>query len=118
MKTQSNASGKLRQRITIERLTKTKGTNGVTKRTYMPLKTIWASANGLYGKEYWQAKEYGGEDTVQFVFRYAACKDLSKELDRIVFRDVVYNIISIDNINFQNTFWKVKATASIPQSGV
>ena len=48
--------GELRNRIEIQRLTKTQGIYGDTKISFLPLKKVWAKVNGLHGKEYWEAK--------------------------------------------------------------
>ena len=86
--------GELRNRIEIQRLTKTQGIYGDTKISFLPLKKVWAKVPGLDGKEYWEAKEYGVERTVEFVIRYSACRDLT-EKDRILFRGNLYNISSL-----------------------
>lgn len=108
--------GELRNRIEIQRLTKTQGIYGDTKISFLPLKKVWAKVNGLHGKEYWEAKEYGVERTVEFVIRYSACRDLT-EKDRILFRGNFYNISSIDNVMYRNEYLKIKAVADITERG-
>lgn len=109
-------AGELRQRIEIQRLKKCIDEHGATKTVYLPLKTVWAKANGLYGREWWDAKEYGSENTVEFTIRYNAVKDLTVQ-DRILFRGQLYNIFSVDNVLFRGEFWKIKATADIERGG-
>lgn len=99
----------LNKRIEIQRIMNVEDKNGITKSQYQPLKKVWASCNNLYGKEYWNAKEYGEESTVEFVIRYKACTDLSST-DRILFNGKLYNISFVDNIRYQNEYLKIKAT--------
>lgn len=109
-------AGDLRNRIEIQRLQKTVDENNVTKVGFYTLKKVWAKANGLFGKEYWTAKEYGAENTVEFTIRQNACRDLTVQ-DRIVFRGQIYNIVSVDNVLFQNRFLKIKAYADLTEGG-
>ncbi len=120
--------GKLNKRITIQKYTPYEE-DSITKDKWDTYKTVWANANNLYGEEFWKAKECGYENVVMFTIRYS--KDLAninsreyrikfgkkivyifdkdgnvidtKEVDRI------YNIISIDNVQYSNTYIKVKA---------
>ncbi|MDU6360285.1 MAG: phage head closure protein [Clostridiales bacterium] len=100
--------GRLNKRITIQRASNYVDANGVTKTGWNDLKTIWCSMNGLSGKEYWTAKSYGAENTVEFVIRYSACKDLNAK-DRIQYKGRVFNIIHVDNILYKNETLKIKA---------
>lgn len=101
-------AGKLDKRITIQRNEPKVDEHGVSKRQWKDIKTVWAKVNNLYGKEYWEAKKYEAENTVEFTIRYSACKDLSIK-DRIKFRDKIFNIISIDNFMYRNESLKIKA---------
>lgn len=100
--------GKMNQRVTIQRNTEIQDENGFDKVDWVDLKTVWCSVNNLYGKEYWEAKRYDAENTVEFVIRHGACKDLRMD-DRLVFRGVIYNITSIDNVMYGNNVIKIKA---------
>lgn len=100
---------KLTKRITIQRkIEKENESTGVTKEEWSDLKTIWAGMNNLYGKEYWTAKQYGAENTIEFTIRYCACPDLSQK-DRIKFNGRVFNITSVDNVQYKNETIKIKA---------
>lgn len=100
--------GRLNHRITIQRFTEYEDENGFTKEGWADLKTVWCSMNNLYGKEYWEAKQYEAESTVEFVIRYSACKDLSVK-DRLKKGDKLFNITSVDNVMYKNEVFKVKA---------
>lgn len=104
-------AGDLRHKIEIQRIEKGEDEMGGTTTEYRPLKRVWAKVNGLHGKEWWEAREYGGEATVEFIIRQNACPDLTKK-DRIAFRGLLYNIEQIDNVLFQDRFLKIRATAS------
>lgn len=111
-------AGELRHRVTIQRLTKAVGENLVTKYTFLDVKTVWAKVNNLYGKEFWSAKEFAAENTVEFTMRYdsvkAATMDGRGEIsvkDRLVFRGKVYNITSIDNGLYKDAYIKIKGMA-------
>lgn len=106
------SSQDLRNRITIERKTEIENDDGFNVTVWTTLKTVWAKANGLFGKEYWSAKEYGAENTVIFTIRYKACPDLSVS-DRILFNGKTFNIQSIDNVNFMNVELRIKAEVMI-----
>lgn len=102
--------GELRHRITIQRSKKTTGENFVTKTEYQDIKRVWARVNNLYGKEYWKAREYGAESTVEFTIRTAAVADITVR-DRVVFGGEVYNIMSIDNVLYRGEYTKIKVIA-------
>lgn len=109
-------AGALRQRIEIQRPVCGRDENGFEMVKYCPLKTVWAKVNGLFGKEWWEAKSYDAENTVEFTIRYNACRDLTLR-DRILFRGRLYNITSIDNVLFRNEFLKIKGTADLSGEG-
>ncbi|KAF5054765.1 Phage head-tail joining protein [anaerobic digester metagenome] len=115
--------GELRHKVTIQRYRKTRGENLVMKMEYVDVKTVWAKVNNLYGKEYWTAKEYAAENTVEFTMRYGSVKNIPENnetngavrvislKDRLVFRGTVYNITSIDNVLYGNEYVKIKGIA-------
>ncbi len=115
--------GELRHKVTIQRYRKTRGEDLVMKMEYVDVKTVWAKVNNLFGKEYWTAKEYAAENTVEFTMRYSSVKNIPvndepngpvREIslkDRLVFRGAVYNITSIDNILYGNEYVKMKGIA-------
>lgn len=100
-------TGKLNKRITIQRQVESKQGNFNTY-GWQDYKNIWANVNNLFGREYWSAKEYNAENTVVFTIRWNACKDLSIK-DRILFQGRLFNISSIDNIQYSNDDVKIKA---------
>ncbi len=105
-------AGDLRHRIEIQRIIKRREADKSIRTEYQTIKTVWAKVNGLYGREWWEARKYGAEGTVEFTIRYGAMKDLTVK-DRILFRGTLYNIVSVDNTLFRDNFLKIKATADL-----
>lgn len=115
--------GELRHKVTIQRYRKTRGEDLVMKMEYVDVKIVWAKVNNLFGKEYWTAKEYAAENTVEFTMRYGSVKNIPENdepngslrvislKDRLVFRGAVYNITSIDNVLYGNQYVKIKGIA-------
>lgn len=104
--------GMLKHKVTIQRYAEYEDENHISKEGWIDLKTVWCSMNNLYGKEYWEAKQYDAENTVEFIVRYNACKDLSVK-DRLKTADRLFNITSIDNVMYRNEVLKIKAVEVI-----
>ena len=104
--------GMLKHKITIQRYAEYEDEHHISKEDWIDLKTVWCSMNNLYGKEYWEAKQYGAENTVEFIIRYSACKDLSVK-DRLKKDDKLFNITSINNVMYRNQVLKIKAVEVI-----
>lgn len=98
--------GDLRQRITIQQLSTTINDNGFEGQTWSDYKTVWASANNLFGREYFQAMQVQAETTVKFTIRYTS--GLTADM-RILFNGKTYNIDFIDNIKYANKYLEIKA---------
>lgn len=99
---------RLNHRVTIQRYAEYEDDHGISREGWVDLKTVWCSMNNLYGKEYWEAKQYSAENTIEFVIRYNACKDLSVK-DRLKQGNKLFNITSIDNVLYKNEIFKIKA---------
>lgn len=99
-------AGKLRHRIRLQRYVQAENEHKITVGEWQDLKTVWADANYLKGQEFWDAKNYDAENSVEFVIRYFA--DLNLD-DRIVFNGAIYNITSINNFGFRNKLLKILA---------
>lgn len=80
-------------------------------------KKAYAYVNGLSGREYWEAANVKQENTVEFIFRWKSFFDeMNTKQFRILFRNEVYNINSIDNIQFRNQTVKIKAVVKDGES--
>lgn len=98
--------GDLRHRITFQKHTTTINENGFEVETWEDVKTVWAAASNLHGREYFAAAAVQAENTVKFTIRYLTGLDTTM---RILFRGKQYNITAIDNIKYQNRFIEIKA---------
>jgi SPP1 family predicted phage head-tail adaptor len=98
--------GELNKRITLQRPIITINENGFEEETWEDVKTVWAAASNLYGREYYAAAAVQAENTVKFTIRYTEGIDSSM---RILFKGKHYNITAIDNIKYQNRYMEIKA---------
>ena len=78
-------------------------------KTWVDYKTVWASADNLSGREFYQAQATQAERTVKFVVRYT---DIDETM-RIVFKSQQYNITFIDNSKYTNKYLEIKAMVVI-----
>lgn len=113
--------GQLNKRIFIQKYTTTQNENGFDIEEWIDYKTVWASINNLWGKEFYAAKATNSENTVEFIVRYSknlekinskeyrikAIKDknATKEKDKYRYFDITF----IDNIQYKNRWLKIKA---------
>ena len=98
--------GELNKRITLQRPIITINENGFEEETWEDVKTVWAAASNLYGREYYAAAAVQAENTVKFTIRYTEGIDSSM---RILFKGKQYDITAIDNIKYQNRYMEIKA---------
>jgi len=100
---------KLNKRITIQTMKDTK-VSGFNTTGWVDYKTVWASINNLFGKEYWSAKACNAENTLSIEIRYS--KDLevlNTKKYRIKWGNRLFDITSIDNVMYANKVLKIKA---------
>lgn len=106
-------AGAYTQRISIEKLSHNYDSIGNPVEEWKPFKKTYAYMNGLSGKEYWEAVVLKEENTVDFVCRW---KKFFDEIDvknyRIVWRGKIFNIKTIDNVQFRNEIVKIRAVYS------
>jgi SPP1 family predicted phage head-tail adaptor len=98
--------GDLRHRITFQKLTTSVNESGFEVETWEDIRTVWAAASNLHGREYFAAAAVQAESTVKFTIRYLPGIDTTM---RILFRNKQYNITAIDNIKYQNRFIEIKS---------
>jgi SPP1 family predicted phage head-tail adaptor len=98
--------GDLRHRITFQKLTTSVNESGFEVETWEDVRTVWAAASNLHGREYFAAAAVQAESTVKFTIRYLPGIDTTM---RILFRNKQYNITAIDNIKYQSRFIEIKA---------
>ncbi len=84
--------GKMRHRITFQRITPVINENGFESEMPEEYKTVMAAVTNLHGKEYFEAKAVQAENTVKFTIRYLAGIDQTM---KILFQGKAYNIIAM-----------------------
>lgn len=103
-------AGAYKNKIEIQKVSNTYDNIGNPKQTWKKVHEGYAYINGLSGKEYWEAASIQQENTLEFVFRW---KKFFNEMDttryRLRFNGKIYNIHSIDNIQFRNKTVKIRA---------
>lgn len=111
-------AGLYRTKVVIQQKTITQDEIGNEISTWANYKTCWCYANGLSGREYWEAAVIHQENTVEFVFRWHPYLDQVNTTEyRILFNNQIYNINLIDNIQFKNKTVKMKATVKYDKEG-
>ena len=89
----------LQHRITLERLTITRDSDGDIIQTWTPIAQPFAKVEPLVGREYFAAAATQAEDTVKFTMRF---RPDVRPADRIVHGGAHYDIKSIQNIKGRN----------------
>ena len=97
--------GKLNKKIIIGNLDSFTNENGFPEQIFREKCTLWADVKNLYGRQFYEASAVQLEDTVTFLVRYN--KSINYKC-LIEFRDNFYEIIHIDNIQFENRFLEIK----------
>lgn len=102
--------GKLDKKIIIEQYTAVTTPSGFDEAKWVSYKTVWASINNLWGKEYYAAKATNEEKTVEFTIRYFKdLENLNTTKYRLNWGGRAFNITFIDNIQYANKWLKIKA---------
>ena len=100
----------LRNRITIQKKTAVPDDIGRISEKWSDFMVVHAYANRLSGQELIVAAANGQQDTVTFSVRYCrALADLNSNDFRIVFMGRVFNILTVDNVQFMNVELKIRA---------
>lgn len=103
-------AGLLRNLVTFQQYVEGFDEIGNPSYTWKDYKKDYAYINGLSGREYWEAAVVHGENTVEFTFRWKPYFDsMNTKQYRLIFNGAIYNITSIDNIQFRNKTVKIKA---------
>lgn len=106
-------SGKLRQRVTFEALTKVRDSHGAEKPQWMPVCTVWAAINPLSGKSLFAAQQNHSEITGTIDLRYRA--DINAEL-RAVHEGKIYSIHAVINPELRNKELKLMVSEGVRES--
>ena len=99
----------LKNKITIQKKTAIPDDIGKISEVWSDFMVVHAYAN-LSGQELIVAAANGQQDTVTFSVRYCrALADLNSNDFRIVFMGRVFNILTVDNVQFLNVELKIRA---------
>ena len=109
-------AGAYAQRISIEKVVQSYDSIGNPVEEWKPFRKTYAYMNGLSGKEYWEAATLNAENTVDFVCRWKKFfNEMDKKNYRIVWKGKVFDIKTIDNVQFRNDTVKIRAVHSNEQ---
>ena len=101
---------KLRSRITIQRAVVQTDAIGNHTNVWMDHWSCAAYANLASGKEYGATGQTLGSDTLVFEVRWCErLRDLDSTRFRILFKGNIYNIVTVDDVQFRHE--KLKLTA-------
>lgn len=101
----------MRERITIQKSEAGNDKNGNHTLIWEDFYSCYAYVNNLSGNEYWAAAQVNAQTDLYFVIRYSSeVAGLDSEHFRIVFRDQLYNISFVDNVQFKNKTIKLRAS--------
>ena len=92
-------TGSLRHRITIQKSLSSRDSFGADVPDWEDVATVWASVEPLSGREFFAAKQINAEISTKITLRYLT--GVQSEM-RIVFKDRVFNIITVINSEERN----------------
>ncbi len=101
------------ERIIIQKSTAGNDKHGNRILAWEDYYRCYAYVNGLSGNEYWAAAQTNSQDEIVFSVRY--CRKLSvldSEHYRIIFRDKIYNISFVDNVQYRNKMLKIRTAGT------
>ena len=100
----------LKNKITIQKKSAVPDEIGRISEKWSDFMVVHAYANRLSGQELIIAAANGQQDTVTFSVRYCrALSELNSNDFRIVFMGRVFNILTVDNVQFLNVELKIRA---------
>ncbi len=101
----------MRERIIFQKSSSEKDKNGNRVLSWTDFFSCAAYANNMSGEEYWAAAQTNSQTDMYFKVRYCSeLKDLTTDKFRIIFRDEIYNITFIDNIQYSNKMLKIRVS--------
>lgn len=104
----------MRERILFQKNSAGKDKNGNHTLSWVDFYSCAAYANNLSGSEYWAAAQVNAQTDMFFMVRYCSeLADINTEHYRIVFKGETYNIIFIDNIQYENKMLKIRVSKAV-----
>ncbi len=98
--------GELNKRISFVSIQPVINENGFETQEETVVKTVWAKASNLYGKEFYEAAAVQKEQSVKFIIR--AMGDIDESM-KIRFDGKLYDIAFIDDIKYAGKTMEIKA---------
>ena len=100
----------LKNKITIQKKTAVPDDIGKISEKWSDFMVVHAYANRLSGQELIIAATNGQQDTVTFSVRYCSkLSELNSNDFRIIFMGRIFNILTVDNVQFMNVELKIRA---------
>ncbi len=107
-------AGELRHRISLERLADEQydedGHPITADGIWEPVKTVWALARDVSGKEFFEAHATQALDVVTFETRALRGTPVDNSWS-VVFRGVRYYVIHINHRDYKGLWWEIRTTA-------
>lgn len=96
--------GKLKHRITLQTMSSKVDAYGERVDEWVDVKTVWADISPISGKQFYTAKQINSEISHNIYIRYT---DMVKPDMRITFKERVFEILYIMNINEDNRLLQI-----------
>ena len=104
----------MNERILFQKSSAGKDKNGNHVLNWTDFYSCAAYANNLSGKEYWEAAQLNAQTDMYFMVRFCSeLKSIDTEHFRIIFREEIYNITFIDNIQYRNKTLKIRVAKAV-----
>jgi SPP1 family predicted phage head-tail adaptor len=98
-------AGRMRQKITIQRITYQEDELEQNKQGWEDFKTVHAEVRELRGSEYWEAKKLRPKSTYKIIIRYL--KGISEEM-RIKYGGRIFNIKDINDVYERHEYMELQ----------
>lgn len=109
-------AGMLNNKIVIQKMDITRGDIGQEIKAWVDYAVTYAYINGLSGEEYWNAAARQAENTIVFTLRYSKLIGVINPLEyRILFDGKIFDIKTVDNVQYKNQAIKLKGVANYEQ---
>jgi SPP1 family predicted phage head-tail adaptor len=89
-------AGKLHHRVTIQRRTNARDSDGGERVAWVDFPPVWAAIEPLSGREFFASQAAQSEITGKITFRYP--RDI-KAQDRVVYLEKFYNVHAVQETN-------------------
>lgn len=101
----------MQERIIIQKSITGNDSNGNHILLWEDYYSCYSYVNNLSGNEYWAAAQVNSQVDLNFIIRYCSeVAHLDSEHYRIIFRNQLYNIIFVDNVQYKNKSLKLRAS--------